>query len=71
LKGEKAMGSTLLTRSLELALHFAILGGLADIALQLHNGRSHEAIIHTVIASLCILVIAAASYVAKKLLGAD
>jgi hypothetical protein len=63
--------TTLLTRGLELALHFAIIGGLADIALQLHNGRSQEAILHSVIAGLCIIVIAAASYVAKKLLSND
>ena len=65
------MVATLLTRSLELALDFAIIGGLADVALQLHNGQSHIAIFHTVIASLCVILLAAASYVAKKLLGKD
>lgn len=61
----------LLTRSLELALEFALIGGLADVAVQLHNGRLHEAIFHAVIASLCVVLLAAASYLAKKLLGKD
>jgi hypothetical protein len=65
------MAAVLLARSLELALHFAIIGGLADVALQLHNGRLQEAILHTVIASLCVVLLAVASYVAKKLLSKD
>lgn len=65
------MVTVLLKRSLELALHFAILGGLADLALQLHEGQVDEAIFHAVIVSLCIILLAAAAYVAKKLLGKD
>lgn len=63
------MVALLLPRVLEIALHFAILGGLADVALQLHDGRLREAIIHAVIASICIVVLAGASYIAKRLLG--
>lgn len=65
------MTAALLARSLELALHFAVLGGLADIALQLHYGRLREAVVHAVIASGCVVILAGASYVAKKLLGKD
>ena len=63
------MVSLLAARILEFALHFAILGGLADVALQLHHGQLRDAIIHAVIASICIVVIAGASYIAKSLLG--
>lgn len=65
------MTAAVLARSLELALHFAVLGGLADIALQLHYGRLHEAVIHTVVASVCIVVLAGAAHLAKKFLGKD
>lgn len=63
------MATLLLSRVLEIALHFAILGGLADVALQLHGGQVREAITHAVIASICIVVFAGASYVAKNILG--
>jgi chromate transport protein ChrA len=61
----------LLTRSLELALRFVIMSGLAGLALQLQHGRLHDAILHTVVASVCIVLLAAASHVAKKLLSKD
>jgi xanthine/uracil permease len=57
--------------SLELAVHFAFIGSLADIALQLHKGQMPEALGHAFIASLCIVLLAAALYLAKKLLGKD
>jgi hypothetical protein len=65
------MLAVLLTRSLELALHFAIIGGLADVAVQLHNGQSENAIKHALIAALCVVLLAMAIHVAKKLLGKD
>jgi hypothetical protein len=65
------MFSVLSKDSLELAVDFAIFGGLADLALQLHKGQTPEAVGHTMIAGLCIVLLAAARYVAKKLLGKD
>jgi hypothetical protein len=55
--------------ALQFLLHFAILGALADLALQLHAGQSKVALIHAGIACLCILGLAGAFYFAKKLLG--
>jgi hypothetical protein len=63
------MVALLSARILELALHFAVLGGLADVALQLHHGHVREAILHAAIASICIVVLAGASYLAKKLIS--
>jgi hypothetical protein len=63
------MVTLLMARILEIALQFAILGGLADVALLLHEGRLHEAITHAVIASVCIIVLAGAGYLAKFILG--
>ena len=65
------MGHVLFARSLELALHFAVLGGLADVALQLHDGRVNEAIAHAAVASACIIALAATSHIAKRFLGKD
>jgi len=59
----------LFARGLELALHFAILGGLADVALQLHQGNGAEAVIHAVVVAIAIIIFAWAGKVAKKLLG--
>ena len=55
--------------TLQFLLHFAILGALADLALQLHDGQSKTALVHAGIACLCILALACAYYFAKKLLG--
>ncbi len=63
------MVTLLLMRILESALPFAILGGLADVALQLDQGQKREAIIPEVIAGICIVVLAGAGYIAKKLLS--
>jgi len=59
---------TVILRSLELALHFALLGGLTDVALQLHQGRLYEAIIHAAIVALAIILLAWAGKIAKKFL---
>ncbi len=53
---------------LQFALHFAILGALADLALQLHAGQSKVALTHAGIGCVCILALACAFYFAKKLL---
>ncbi|HEX8267390.1 MAG TPA: hypothetical protein VF596_18465 [Pyrinomonadaceae bacterium] len=55
--------------SLELAISFALLGGLAGLGLQLHEGRWRDAIIHTVVACTCILALATVGYYAKQWLG--
>lgn len=63
------MAALLTARILETALHFTILGGLTDVALQLHDVKMHDAITHAVVASACILILAVATYFAKSLLG--
>jgi hypothetical protein len=55
--------------ALQFLLHFAILGALADLALQLHSGQGKVALVHAAIACLCILALACAFYFAKRLLG--
>lgn len=52
-------------RTLDYALHFA----LADIALQLHQSRLNQAVTHTLIAALCIVVLGVACYIGKLLLS--
>ena len=59
----------LFSRSLELALHFAILGGLTDVALQLHQGNEAGAVVHAMVVAVAIIVFAWAGKVAKKILG--
>jgi hypothetical protein len=58
-----------LSRSLELALHFAVLGGLFDVGVQLHHGRWAGAMVHAGIAAGCVIALACAAHVAKRLLG--
>lgn len=65
------MSAILFVRSLELAFHFVILGGLAAVALQLHHGQWLAAILHAIVACICIVLSAASINIAKKLLGKD
>ena len=58
-------------RLLEVALHLAILGGLVDVAYLLHHGRTHEAVIHAFIAGICVVILAGAWTLARKLLVKD
>lgn len=52
-------------RVLELALHFAF----ADLALELHQAHLNEAVIHSLVAAICIVVLGAAGYIGKILLS--
>jgi len=63
------MAAFLLARILSLALHLTILGSLLNVDLQLHKGRLWEALIHTAVICVCILVLAITGYVATKLLS--
>jgi len=63
------MAGVLLARILNVTLHMTILGGLVDVDLQVHNGRVLDALTHTAVISVCILVFAIAGYIATKLLS--
>lgn len=52
-------------RILDYARHLA----LADIALELHLSRLHQAVLHAVAAAVCIVVLGVGCYIAKKILS--
>jgi hypothetical protein len=63
------MVAAVLARVLKLALHFAIVGSVVDVDSQVHAGQLREAVIHALVVSFCILVLAGAGYIATKLLN--
>jgi hypothetical protein len=61
----------MLLKSLELAFHFVAIGGLAFVAVLLHGGHNGKAVIQAVVVSFCILMVAGALTLARKMTNRD
>lgn len=57
--------------AIEIAVHFAILGGLANLSMLLHQGQLVHGIIQTLVICACILLFAGVFYIAKKLIDKE
>ena len=60
--------SALVLRSIELALHWVLLGGLSSVGFQLHQGRHADALLATATAAVSILALAVAYKVARRIM---
>ena len=61
--------STAAGLTLALALDVAAIGVLADVTWELHNRQMHNAVIYSMIASVCFVVLAGAHYFAHRLMS--